>query len=303
MGQRTVDMGREETPPTAMPLAPQEDAQTLSVQQVEERARLIQQVLHRVMQRGIHYDVIPGTDKPTLLQPGAEKLAVTFRLAPNFLCVDRLEEWEQGFFAYRFRCELLHQVTGTLVASAEGSCNSRERRYRNQDAYTIANTVLKMAQKRAFVAAVIKATGASDLFTQDLEDYDEVPWAAGRGGERGGARPAEPAAARPQRGPSRWSLFWGRVREMGYANPEVHQALGVRRMEEWEAQGHTLDEALEALHQAAPFVARVRGLGLTVERALRLLGVATVLEVGDTDEAVRRLAPQARKEGPGPQDR
>ena len=35
------------------------------------------------------------------------------------------------------------------------------------------NTVLKMANKRALVAAVLNCTAASDIFTQDLEDEDE----------------------------------------------------------------------------------------------------------------------------------
>lgn len=34
----------------------------------------------------------------------------------------------------------------------------------------LANTILKMADKRALVAAVLNTTGVSDLFTQDLED-------------------------------------------------------------------------------------------------------------------------------------
>lgn len=36
------------------------------------------------------------------------------------------------------------------------------------------NTVLKMGKKRAFVDAVLTATGASDIFTQDIEEMPEV---------------------------------------------------------------------------------------------------------------------------------
>jgi hypothetical protein len=36
------------------------------------------------------------------------------------------------------------------------------------------NTVLKMAKKRAFVDAILTTTGASDIFTQDIEDMPEV---------------------------------------------------------------------------------------------------------------------------------
>jgi hypothetical protein len=37
----------------------------------------------------------------------------------------------------------------------------------------VANTILKMAKKRAQVDAVITATAASDIFTQDIEDLPE----------------------------------------------------------------------------------------------------------------------------------
>lgn len=39
---------------------------------------------------------------------------------------------------------------------------------------TVVNTVRKMAQKRAYVAATLSATGASQYFTQDLEDLPQA---------------------------------------------------------------------------------------------------------------------------------
>jgi hypothetical protein len=41
----------------------------------------------------------------------------------------------------------------------------------NEDPSDIVNTVLKMADKRALVAATLIATGLSEYFTQDIEDY------------------------------------------------------------------------------------------------------------------------------------
>lgn len=41
----------------------------------------------------------------------------------------------------------------------------------NPDIADVYNTVLKMAKKRAYVDAVITATGCSDMFTQDVEDF------------------------------------------------------------------------------------------------------------------------------------
>jgi hypothetical protein len=43
----------------------------------------------------------------------------------------------------------------------------------NEDIATLKNTILKMAAKRAYVDATLKATGASELFTQDLEDLKD----------------------------------------------------------------------------------------------------------------------------------
>jgi len=45
-------------------------------------------------------------------------------------------------------------------------------RIENPDIADVENTVLKMSQKRAYVAATLLATGCSDIFTQDVEDMD-----------------------------------------------------------------------------------------------------------------------------------
>ncbi len=42
---------------------------------------------------------------------------------------------------------------------------------KNPDIADQTNTILKMAQKRAFVAATLIATNTSDYFTQDMEDF------------------------------------------------------------------------------------------------------------------------------------
>ena len=45
-----------------------------------------------------------------------------------------------------------------------------EYRLENPDPYSLINTLQKMAQKRAFIAATLLAVNASEFFTQDLED-------------------------------------------------------------------------------------------------------------------------------------
>lgn len=45
-------------------------------------------------------------------------------------------------------------------------------RITNPDVVGLKNTIMKMAQKRAFVGAILIATGASEYFTQDIEDME-----------------------------------------------------------------------------------------------------------------------------------
>ena len=58
-----------------------------------------------------------------------------------------------------------------IVSYAEIS--SFEYRTPNDDIYSLVNTILKMAEKRALVAATLIAVNASDYFTQDMEDIVE----------------------------------------------------------------------------------------------------------------------------------
>lgn len=146
-----------------------------SPEEVTRRTRMLQEYVRDHMAEGEDYGIIPGGNKPTLFKPGAEKLNAVFGLSPLVEVTSRLEDWDSGFVAYEVKVALLNKRTERVEAEGIGSCNSRERRYKNQDAAGIANTVLKMAKKRALVDATLSATRASGMFTQDLEDIDFEP--------------------------------------------------------------------------------------------------------------------------------
>lgn len=194
----------------------------MSPQDLRQQVDLIQQVMREVMKPGEHYGVIPGTTKPTLFKPGAEKLGMTFRLDPRF-SITRLE-LDNGHREYEIVCILQY---GERHWEGVGLCSSMESKYRyrgaekestgkrvppdywdlrkddakkaqallggsgfttmkdedgtwmiakkgeraeNPDIADTYNTVLKMAKKRAHVDAILTATAASDIFTQDMED-------------------------------------------------------------------------------------------------------------------------------------
>jgi hypothetical protein len=147
----------------------------ISLEEAGRRVKMLKEFVREHMTEGEDFGVIPGTSaKPTLLKAGAEKLNAIFGLAPIVEVTNRVEDWDTGFVAYEIKVTLLNKRTTNVEAEGIGSCNSRERRYKNQDAANIANTLLKMAKKRALIDATLSATRASGLFTQDLEDMDRI---------------------------------------------------------------------------------------------------------------------------------
>lgn len=90
-----------------------------------------------VMEPGTDFGVVPGTDKPTLLKPGAEKLCTFFGLSAEFNMIASVEDWTgrdhgEPLFDYTFKCRLLR--SGNLVAEGVGSCTSWEKKYRYRQA-------------------------------------------------------------------------------------------------------------------------------------------------------------------------
>ena len=91
------------------------------------QVRLIQEVMGKAMKEGEHYGVIPGTDKPSLLKSGAEKLSLTFRLRPTF-GLERLDLAGEHR-EYVVTCDLFNQAGGH-EGQGIGSCSTMESKYR-----------------------------------------------------------------------------------------------------------------------------------------------------------------------------
>lgn len=127
------------------------------------------------LSQDVDFGVIPGTQKPTLFKPGAEKLANLFQLGMRIVREDKDLDMQKGWAMFTYTVELIHLPTGTSVSQCQGSANSHEKKFKSRPASDQINTLMKMAQKRAYVGAVIIACGASDFFTQDMEDSDPEP--------------------------------------------------------------------------------------------------------------------------------
>lgn len=129
----------------------------------------IEAIIARHLKAGVDYSCIPGCGrKPALLKAGAEHLASIFKFRSTSSVTHRIEDISKGFLLYEVETSIIDRE-GNVVAVGLGSCNSRERRYQRDFAGSL-NTVLKMAKKRSFVDAVLTATGASGVFTQDVDE-------------------------------------------------------------------------------------------------------------------------------------
>lgn len=129
------------------------------------------------------YGVIPGTDKPSLYKPGAEKMLKLFGFKSQMQLIESTTDFEKGLIVYTYKCKVgKYSESGTFFpfAECEANCHNQEVKYKyrwvdekkvlNPEPMEVMNTIQKMAQKRAFVGAVLLACGASEYYTQDLED-------------------------------------------------------------------------------------------------------------------------------------
>jgi hypothetical protein len=153
----------------------------------------------KVLEKDRDYGPIPGVKKSTLFKPGAEKITLGFgcsaapRILEREIDHDRAVPWVKqkkrwtdapgggrsftwekeegeslGLYRYVVQVDIVDEH-GQIRGSGIGSCSSMESKYidRPRDSE---NTILKMAIKRAHVAAVLSTFGLSEQFAEDVDD-------------------------------------------------------------------------------------------------------------------------------------
>lgn len=187
------------------------------------------------------YGIIPGTDKPTLFKAGAEKLCELYGYAPTIANLQEVADYETGHYRVICTIALVHKGSGVKVGEGVGECNTRESRYfyrwafasdvpagldrsklktkevtsrkngntytmfklENDDLFSLWNTILKMAKKRALVDATLSTTRSSGIFSQSKEHLDEyVDAEYSVGGNEPASSTAKPAAPKPAAAPT-----------------------------------------------------------------------------------------------------
>lgn len=91
-----------------------------------------QLLVRQTLKEGHDYGVIPGTPKPTLLKPGAEKIIKLLNLSEDYEIIEKTEVWddEAPFFRYLIKCTLRDIATGTFVSAVIAETNSKESKWR-----------------------------------------------------------------------------------------------------------------------------------------------------------------------------
>jgi len=169
----------------------------MTVASLRERAGHVQALIKDLMVEGVHYGVIPGTSERSLTKQGSELLLSAFHIA-----VEPEIEDKSDADAVRFTVKArgVHMGTGVAIGCGIGRCSSNEEKYKWRRAVCreefdatpearrrvkwgqdkagrvyqvqqvrtnpedLANTVLKMAKKRAQTDLCLTALAASDAF-------------------------------------------------------------------------------------------------------------------------------------------
>lgn len=212
--QEAEDVRVETLPATVQDAAPPAAAVGWSVAQVDEQVKVYDAIQRAALDRLTENDTyqLDWMDKPALSKGGAEKLANFFGLACDFDVVEEKVERpkfdDAGNIVSKGRARFVFKVKltrrGNLVATGIGDIDSDEKVFRERlyGTYTdketgevieknitiadLLNAMRKNGLKRAYTDALLRATGLSNLLSQDGE---EMAAYGAQAVKRSGAKP------------------------------------------------------------------------------------------------------------------
>ena len=128
--ERSLEPKEHSLPPTVIP--------KFEIQADERKRRITEftTFVKAELKEGEDYGTIPGVKKPSLWQPGADKINNFCALFPHYSTIESTRDFRGGFFDYWTKCVLYKVVffdgkaTEVQVGEGEGTCNSYENKYR-----------------------------------------------------------------------------------------------------------------------------------------------------------------------------
>lgn len=234
-------------------------AMSMTPENLIQRVQDIDTVRQRVMQENVHYYSLDaeGTEKSkrkfSLGKAGAEVLCLAFQLSQEIdseVVVDdpnvtysfpwKHKEWYdgangrafkwvedtvtiKGYYEVKATCRIYDAATGIMIAKASGNANSREAAFRNTPTADARNPVLKRAEKRALVAAVLMATASSALFTQDVEDMlaDGEGQGQSQGSRSNGQKKGDEGSSTGWLSQAQTKLLFAKGKKLGYSEEVI----------------------------------------------------------------------------------
>lgn len=182
-----------------VPLNTDTDAFAAALMQRQHNRDELMQWVFANLREGVDYGIVPGAgDKPTLWQPGAQKICGMLGLRAHFPDAEKYVDRAVSGDAIEqvvVRCHLIDddgRVVSQGMGAREGSRtvgvyewqtneHGQRRRVRvGEREDRDLNYALKMAQKSAHIDATLRAGGLSAIFTQDMppqEQQDMTPLA------------------------------------------------------------------------------------------------------------------------------
>jgi hypothetical protein len=135
----------------------------MDIEQAVARRDVLVQAMKSLMKEGVDYGTIPGSTKPALLQPGADKLGNLFGLTLQYEFLEKEEDWKgerygEPFFYYQVRARVYRG--DFLLGEGVGSCSSWESKYRWRKAE---RTSAGAAQKAWYAHPSRALTGYKDV--------------------------------------------------------------------------------------------------------------------------------------------
>jgi len=142
--------------------------EVLNTDAASTKIAAMMEFVKRNLKKGNDYMSIGG-GKPTLLKSGAEKMNILMGYCAEYDKMKEIINPKDSFYYVEVKCVLTNR-DGRKVAEGLASCNNQEKNRKNVPFADSLNTVLKMAEKRAYVGATLNANALSQFYTQDLED-------------------------------------------------------------------------------------------------------------------------------------
>ncbi|MEK5162031.1 hypothetical protein NYE69_06770 [Paenibacillus sp. FSL R5-0527] len=97
---------------------------------MKQKYEFLQDFFKQIMVKDEDFGVVPGTQKPTLYKPGAEKLCELYGFAAHVKNKTEERDFDTGYYRVEFTLQMVHRASGIVVGEGVGECSTFESKYR-----------------------------------------------------------------------------------------------------------------------------------------------------------------------------